>query len=432
MVTLDAAAIAQNSATLNALGPHPFGSPRNRAAAEFVAAKMKESGLAQATLDEFVLDGAGGVNVVASIPGRSDRLVIVATHHDSRREETDVSDRSRSLALLIELSREISRLRPAKTWILASFDGGESKGEGFAHYIETLGRSRDLVDGVVLLDASRVQNAEKPPSVIAPACASGAAPEQSAIASRDLVAAGLGGLPSTMEVSFDDPGISLLTQPFIRAFKTGCDPNAARALAAQIGVVIVTDRSYSEAFLSRPGTTTPKEETPLRDNAAVRLGEAALSVVQGVDGATLSNPASSSWLVAGRSVFSGLFVFIAGLLTLVPGLVSLRSQGVRFVARAIYSAVFSMVLFTEPEVALLSGLLPNLLPPQAPRTLLALTFAPFALLVSAGALGFIRGQVTGTWLSMWAWMGLAGAFALLYLSPGGGRKTPAKAKRGKR
>ena len=432
VVSLDAAAIAQNSATLNALGPHPFGSPRNRAAAEFVAARMKEAGLAQTTLDEFVFDGSPGVNVVASLPGRSDRLVILATHHDSRREALDIGDRSRSLSVLIELGRHASRLRPAKTWILASFDGGESKGEGLAHYLDTLGRSRDLLDGVVLLDAGATQNGETPPSVIVPACASGAAPERSAIAGKELVAAGLAGVPSTVDVSFDDPGISLLTQSFIRAFKTGCDPNAERALAAQLGVLIVTDQSYSQAFLSKRATTSAKAEPPLHDNAAVRLGEAALALMQGIDAATPLTPGSSSWLAAGRSVFSGLLVFMAGLLTLAPGLVSLRSQGVRFVARAIYSAVFSMVLFAEPEVAFFSGFLPNLLPPSAPRALLALTFVPFGLLVFGGALGFVRGQVTGTWLSVWEWTGLLGAFALLYVSPTAGRKPPAKSKRGKR
>ena len=66
-ISLDAAAIAQQSATLNALGPHPFGSPRNRAAAEFVAAKLRESGMAQTTLDDFAFEGAAGVNVIAKI-----------------------------------------------------------------------------------------------------------------------------------------------------------------------------------------------------------------------------------------------------------------------------------------------------------------------------------------------------------------------------
>ncbi len=104
-VVLDAASIAQTSATLNALGPHPFGSPRNRVAAEFVEAKLKEAGLAQTALEEFVFQGEAGANVVARLQGRTDRLLIIATHHDSGREAQDVSDRSRSLSLLIEMGR---------------------------------------------------------------------------------------------------------------------------------------------------------------------------------------------------------------------------------------------------------------------------------------------------------------------------------------
>ncbi len=150
-VSFDAAAIAQTSATLNALGPHPFGSPRNQAAAQFVSAKLQEVGLSQTTLEEFTFEGAAGTNVVANLPGRSDRLLIIAAHHDSKKDAQDVSGRSRSLSLLIEIGRLASKLRPAKTWIIASFDGGESKGEGFAHYLETLGKSRDLVDGGVVI-----------------------------------------------------------------------------------------------------------------------------------------------------------------------------------------------------------------------------------------------------------------------------------------
>ena len=111
--SFDAAAIAQNSATLSALGPHPFGSPRNQAAAQFVAAKLQEAGLGQTKLEEFVFEGSPGTNVVASLPGLSDRLLIIATHHDSKKDGQDVSDRSRSLSLLIEIGRLASLKRPA-------------------------------------------------------------------------------------------------------------------------------------------------------------------------------------------------------------------------------------------------------------------------------------------------------------------------------
>lgn len=431
-VSFDAAAIAQTSATLNALGPHAFGSPRNQVAAQFVSAKLQEAGLTQTTIEEFTFEGSAGTNVVANLPGRSDRLLIIATHHDTKKDAQDVSDRSRSLALLIEIGRQAARLRPAKTWILASFDGGESKGEGFARYLETLGKSRDLVDGVVVLDASPLQDSASEPSLIAQACGSGMASDRRGMAGRDLVSAAVSGIPDSLDVSFDDPGISLLTQPFIRAFKTACDPLAARAMAARIGAIQVADMSFSRSFLGR-NTAAPPKDLALHDNAAARLGEVAFAAIQSIDAATPGLPQSDSWLVVGRSVWPGWLIFLLGLLTLVPGLLALRAEGMKLALRVAHTGIFTVALYYEPEVALFVGALPNLLPPSAPKKYLTLALLPFILLLSAGALCFVRGQVTGSWLSVWIWAGLAGSVALLYATPSGsGKKAPARAKRGKR
>jgi len=430
-LTFDASAIAQTSATLNALGPHPFGSPRNQAAAQFVAAKLQEAGLAQTTVEAFTFEGASGTNVVANLAGRSDRLLIIATHHDSKKDATDVSGRSRSLALLIEIGKQASRLRPAKTWILASFDGGESSGEGFAHYLETLGKSRDLVDGVVVLDASPLRDAATEPSLIAPACPSGMASGGRGIAGRDLVSAAVSAVPSSIDIAFDDPGISLLTQPFIRAFRTACVPLAARAIASRLGVVQVADASFTRSVLSR-GAMAPPRDPALHDNEAVRLAEIAFAVIQGIDLWTPALPQSDSWLVVGRSVWPGWLLFLIGILTVVPGLFALRSGGTKLALRVAHGVIFTGALYYEPEVALFCLALPNLLPPSAPKKFLTLALLPFALLVSAGALCFVRGQVTGSWLSLWIWAGLLGSVGLLYLTPGMGKKTPARAKKGRR
>ena len=194
-VSLDATAIARNSATLSALGPHPFGSPRNQAAAQFVAAKLGEAGLTQIALDPFGAGDREGTNVVASLPGRSDRLLIMATHHDSSAGLADVSDRSRSLSLLIEIGRQAKSLERAKTWILASFDGGASTGEGIDHYLEGLGKSRDLIDAVVLIEVSSARYASGGPSLIVPACGAGETGSSRGMAGRDLVSAAPAAFP---------------------------------------------------------------------------------------------------------------------------------------------------------------------------------------------------------------------------------------------
>ncbi|MBK5256657.1 MAG: hypothetical protein JJE39_11535 [Vicinamibacteria bacterium] len=429
-VSLDAAAIAQTSAALNALGPHPFGSPRNQAAAQFVAAKFLEAGLAQTSMDGFMAGDTEGTNVVARLPGRSDRLLIIATHHDSTIDALDVSDRSRSLSILVEIGRQASRLQPAKTWILASFDGGESKGEGFAHYLNGLGKSRDLVDGVLLIDASSLRDPAGGPSIVVPACAFSDSAPGRGIASHDLVAAALGGIPESVDVSFDDPGISLLTQPFIRAFKTVCDQGAARALADHLGVIVGADTSYSERFLSAKAVARP--EPPPRDEGAARLAAVVFGALQGMDASTPSSPQSDSWLVVGRSVWPGWLIFLFGLLTLLPGLFALRSHSLRLGVRALYSGLFTAVLFFEPEIALFALGFPNLVPPSASRKALTVSLAPFALLALAGLLGFLRGQVTGSWLSIWLSFGLLACVVLLFAAPRQARKAPSRTKRGKR
>lgn len=426
-VSLDAAAIARQSATLNALGPHPFGSPRNQAAAQFVAAKLQEAGLAQTTVEEFAFDGVTGTNVVATVQGRSDRLLIIATHHDSKKDALDVSARSRSLALLIEIGRQAALLRPAKTWILASFDGGESAGEGMAHYLESLGRNLGLVDGVMILEASSAQTTPNGPALIAPACPGGPQNRARSIAGRDLVEAAISGVPASAVFFFDDPGISLLTQPFIRAFKTDCDPVAARVLASGLGVIQAREVSYSRGFLA--ASNAASSDLPAsRDTAAAELGDVAFAAIQGIDAATPSQPQSDSWLVVGSRVLPGWLLFVIGIATLVPGLIALRGEKLRLALRVVQAALFIAALYAEPEIALFAGLLPNLLPPSLSGKFLAPTLIPFALLLTAGGLGLVRGQVTGSWLSVWVWLGLILSLALLYATMARGKKSPARSR----
>jgi hypothetical protein len=431
LASFDVVSIADTRDALNALGPHPFGSPRNQAAAQFVAAKLKDAGLSQTAVDEFAAEGGAGANVVANLPGRTDRLLVIAAHHDTLRDGRDLAARSRSLAVLVDFGRQAARLRPAKTWILASFDGGASHGEGIARYLETLGTSRSLVDGVFVIDASAGAPAVDP-VISVPACPAQPEGRRRGIASRDLVDAALHGLPASTEFSFDDPGISLFTQPFIRMFRTRCDETVARALETQLGVVRISDTAYSRAFLSSTASEPPPE-AGARDTAAVRLGETALAVIQSADAVTLGTPRSDSWLVVGRGVWPGWLLFAIGSLSLAPSLWALRSQTANLAFRAAGSLLFAIGLFHEPEIALFIGLLPNLLPAALPRPVFIASLTPLFLLVAAGGLAFARGQVIGSWLSVWFWLGIAIWIVLLFVSlrqPA--RKSAAKSKRARK
>jgi hypothetical protein len=270
------------------------------------------------------------------------------------------------------------------------------------------------------------------PTVIAPACARDEGSGERGLAGRDTLAAALSGIPPATEFAFDDPGISLLTQPFIRTFRTTCSGNAAAAILGGVGVLQVSETSYSRGFINRVERSAKAPEAPTRDQAAAKLGEVAYAAVLGVDAVTPSIRQSDSWLVVGRGVWPGWLVFFIGIATLAPGLVALRSDRTRLMIRAAHAATFTVLLYLEPEVSLFAGLLPNLLPPALSARFLGPALLPFVLLLAAGGLGFARGQVTGSWLSIWVWLGLAAAFVLLYLSMGRGKKAPAKARKGKR
>jgi hypothetical protein len=160
----------------------------------------------------------------------------------------------------------------------------------------------------------------------------------------------------------------------------------------------------------------------------------AFSAIQAVDESNPTSPASppsDDWLVVGRTAWPGWAVFLLGLATLVPGLIAARSGALRLALRAAPSALFAVVLYVEPEIALFAGALPNLVPASAPRKVLILSLIPFGLLISAGGLGFIRGQVRGTWLPPWVWVALVAALALLFFRQGSRKKPAAKPKRKK-
>ena len=67
---VDGQAALRHASALASLGPHPWGSPRSRAAAEYVAAQFRTAGLADVRLEDFESHGVRGANVVGVLRGR--------------------------------------------------------------------------------------------------------------------------------------------------------------------------------------------------------------------------------------------------------------------------------------------------------------------------------------------------------------------------
>src|SRR5512139_78230 len=151
--SIDGEAALRHASALAALGPHPWGSPRNRAAAEYVAAQLREAGLDGVELQAFERHGIQGTNVVATLRSPGEEFVVVGAHHDTAPDAPGAYDDGGGVGILIELARVLGRdERRARTVVFASFDGEEAwsteKGTtaGSRAFVERLGpRARSMV-----------------------------------------------------------------------------------------------------------------------------------------------------------------------------------------------------------------------------------------------------------------------------------------------
>src|SRR5438128_317499 len=143
--TVDGEAALRHAAALASLGPHPWGSPRGRAAAAYVAAQLRQAGLGDVRLDEFEVHGVRGVNVVGSVRGAGRGTVVVGAHHDTAPEAPGAYDDGGGVGIVIELARLLAHSPPPpRTVMFASWDGEEawSSGQG------TVTGSRAFVRGL--------------------------------------------------------------------------------------------------------------------------------------------------------------------------------------------------------------------------------------------------------------------------------------------
>src|SRR5262245_18365192 len=85
---IDGQAALRHASALASLGPHPWGTPRTRAAAEYVAAQFRDAGLADVRLEDFEAHGVRGSNVVGVLrgPAAVREFVVVGAHHDTAPE----------------------------------------------------------------------------------------------------------------------------------------------------------------------------------------------------------------------------------------------------------------------------------------------------------------------------------------------------------
>ena len=81
--SIDGEAALRHASALAALGPHPWGSPRSQAAAEYVASQLRDAGLTEVRLQGFESQGIHGTNVIGVLRAPGPEIVVVGAHHDT-------------------------------------------------------------------------------------------------------------------------------------------------------------------------------------------------------------------------------------------------------------------------------------------------------------------------------------------------------------
>src|SRR5260221_156156 len=80
---VDGDAALRHASALASAGPRPWGSPRARAGAAYVAAQLRSTGLSGVRQEDFEVKAVRGVNVVAVLKGAGPGIVVVGAHHDT-------------------------------------------------------------------------------------------------------------------------------------------------------------------------------------------------------------------------------------------------------------------------------------------------------------------------------------------------------------
>ena len=169
-VAISGAAALEEVRAFLEVGPRDAGTPGAERAATYLAERLRALGVA-AEIQEFREPSPLGPetvfrNVLGRIPGRTERIVLLASHYDTKAGIPDfvgANDSGSSTGLLLELARAFAAGPPPELEIrLAFFDGEECRDEygpadgfhGSRHLARTMAADGSLsnVVAMILLD----------------------------------------------------------------------------------------------------------------------------------------------------------------------------------------------------------------------------------------------------------------------------------------
>ncbi len=433
--SIDGEAALRHASALAALGPHPWGSPRSEAAARYVAAELRDAGLTEVDLQGFERHGIRGTNVIGTLRGPSDEMIVVGAHHDTAPGAPGAYDDGGGVGLLIELARAMA-VAPTRTrtFVFVSFDGEESWSTGLGQtagsraWIERLGPdARRIVAALVIEMAGWTGGT---PVIHPLAYPDPREQGRSVVAPEWVVRSVLSGASAEgAPFGVGDPWISWVYQPTVRTFRARLYGDDLSFLQAGIPAVFVSDSSFTAFYPHYHQATDTADKL---DAASLgRMGAGLLGSVRALDGTPRGPAEETRWFaLLGHVLGPTALLALAGV-SVLPGLrTGLAAGGPALAARLLQAALFGVLFWRHPVAALGLLLLPNLLLPLGrARWATALAVSPAVAIVGVGAAAWARGMVSGVWLAPWEIVVAILAFALAFVRPARIRKKKNKKKK---
>ena len=419
----DGQAALRHASALAALGPHPWGSPRALAAAQYVAAQFRDAGLADVRFQDFDTEGIHGVNVVGRLPGPGSEFVVVGAHHDSAPGAPGAYDDGGGVGVVIEAARVLARPRSrGRTIVFVTWDGEEARSTGGATttgsraFIKQLGASvRDMVAAV---DVEMCGWKGGTPAVHPVPYADPLRPGRYHVVPGWAVGAAIRGARSAgAPLAVGDPLLSWLYQPAVRTLRVKLYGDDLSFVQAGLPALFLSDSSFTAFYpwYHQPTDTPERIEAP----ALARMGQAVLGIVDELSRAKRGPATDAQWFAAFGHAFGAPFLIALALLSVIPGFAtaSSRRDGA-FGLRLFQAALFGVFFWRHPVPALWIFMLPNVvggLPRK--RGGVAIAVVPLLALVVLGTVAWRRGFAGGLWIAGWELAIAALAFALVWAAP---------------
>jgi hypothetical protein len=418
----DGQAALRHASALAALGPHPWGSPRALAAAQYVAVQLRDAGLADVRLQDFDTEGIHGINVVGRLPGPGSEFVVIGAHHDSAPGAPGAYDDGGGVGVVIEAARVLARRSRSRALVFVTWDGEEAWSTGHATttgsraFIKQLGASvRDMVAAV---DVEMCGWKGGTPAIHPVPYADPLRPGRYHVVPAWAVAAALRGARSAgAPLTVGDPRLSWLYQPAVRTLRVKYYGDDLSFVEAGLPALFLSDSSFTAFYpwYHQPTDTPERIEAP----ALARMGQAVLGIVDELSRVKRGPATEAQWFAAFGHAFSWPILVALALLSVIPGLAHASSQrDGAFGLRLFQAALFGVVFWRHPVPALWIFMLPNVvggLPRK--RGGVAIAVLPLLALVVLSTVAWLRGFASGLWIAGWELAIAALAFALVWAAP---------------